>query len=172
MTYYTYVSSPLGLLLLTSDGSALTGLYMNEHKHGTAISDNWILRDDAPPFPEARTQLEEYFVGTRTQFDLPLAADGTAFQREVWAELETIPYGETISYGELARRVGRPRGAQAVGAANGRNPISIIVPCHRVVGADGALVGYGGGLERKAALLAHEAKNRSDVPRQLALGVI
>ena len=105
---------------------------------------------------EAKRQILQYFEGERRDFDLPLAPAGTAFQRRVWDELRRIPYGETVSYGELARRVGRPTASRAVGAANGRNPLAIVVPCHRVIGADGTLVGYGGGLPVKEALLAHE----------------
>ena len=105
---------------------------------------------------ETRRQLLQYFEGERRDFDLPLAPAGTAFQRRVWGELSRIPYGETVSYGELARRIGRPTASRAVGAANGRNPLAIVVPCHRVIGADGTLVGYGGGLPVKEALLAHE----------------
>ncbi len=109
-------------------------------------------------------QLGEYFAGRRTDFDLPLAPHGTAFQLRVWAELRSIPYGQTVSYGELARRVGRPRAARAVGAANGANPIPIIVPCHRVIGADGSLTGFGGGLAIKARLLALESGQRGFLP--------
>ena len=105
---------------------------------------------------ETRRQLLQYFEGERRDFDLPLAPAGTAFQRRVWDELRRIPYGETVSYGELARRIGRPTASRAVGAANGRNPLAIVVPCHRVIGADGTLVGYGGGLPVKETLLAHE----------------
>jgi methylated-DNA-[protein]-cysteine S-methyltransferase len=115
------------------------------------ISRQWARDDNA--FPEARQQLAQYFAGERTSFDLKLHMDGTAFQRTVWRALTEIPYGETISYGELARRIGRPDRARAVGTANGQNPIAVIVPCHRVIGADGKLVGYGGGLENKRLLL-------------------
>jgi len=103
-----------------------------------------------------KRQLEEYFAGERTIFDIPLAPEGAPFEREVWRALEEIPYGETVSYGEIARRVGQPTAARAVGTANGRNPIAVIVPCHRVIGADGSLTGYGGGLERKRLLLELE----------------
>ena len=107
---------------------------------------------------DAELQLTEYFGGTRRDFDLPLSAAGTPFQRQVWEELRRIPYGETISYGELARRIGRPTASRAVGAANGRNPIAIVVPCHRVIGADGTLIGYGGGLRVKETLLSLERR--------------
>jgi methylated-DNA-[protein]-cysteine S-methyltransferase len=159
-TYYTYFDSRIDPILLTSDGEALTGLYMVEHKHGPDVTADWMRDDEAAPFAEAKRQLSEYLDGVRAEFDLPLAPQGTEFQRRVWEELRRIPYGETISYGELARRIGQPGSARAVGLANGRNPISIVVPCHRVIGASGKLVGYGGGLPRKQALLAHEAAIR------------
>ncbi len=165
MIYYTQFSSPLGPILLTSDGVALTGLYMHEHKHGEPIREDWTLDDGASPFEEARQQLSAYFAGTLTRFDLPLAPRGTAFQRRVWEELKAIPYGATISYGELAQRIGNANASRAVGLANGRNPISIIVPCHRVIGANGKLVGYGGGLSRKAALLAFESTIMASGPQ-------
>jgi methylated-DNA-[protein]-cysteine S-methyltransferase len=111
---------------------------------------------EAPPLAAAAAQLDEYFAGERRDFDLELDLRGTEFQRAVWDELLRIPYGETMSYGELARRLGRPERVRAVGAANGRNPVAIVVPCHRVIGADGSLTGYGGGLDRKRALLAVE----------------
>jgi methylated-DNA-[protein]-cysteine S-methyltransferase len=111
------------------------------------------------PLREAVRQLAEYFAGDRRKFDLPLRLEGTDFQRRVWQVLTEIPYGETWSYGQLAQRIGNPKGCRAVGLANGRNPISILVPCHRVIGADGSLTGYGGGVERKRWLLAHEGLN-------------
>ncbi|HYP39237.1 MAG TPA: methylated-DNA--[protein]-cysteine S-methyltransferase, partial [Chloroflexia bacterium] len=144
-------------MLLTSDGASLTGLYMVTHQYGPEVEESWMRRDDAPPFEEAKRQLSEYFSGTLTRFDLPLAPQGTQFQGRVWEELQKIPYGTTISYGELARRIGNANASRAVGLANGRNPISIIVPCHRVIGANGKLTGYGGGLPRKQARLAFEA---------------
>ena len=156
MTYYTFFDSPIQPLLLTSDGTALTGLFMVAHKQGPEIGANWMENPDAAPFAETKRQLTEYFAGTRREFDLPLLPQGTEFQRKVWAELQNIPYGGTQSYGELARKIGSPGASRAVGLANGRNPISIIVPCHRVVGANGKLTGYGGGLPRKAALLELE----------------
>jgi methylated-DNA-[protein]-cysteine S-methyltransferase len=153
-SYFTTVESPIGELTLTGDGQALTGLYMEHHRHRPPL-DPGAVRDPAP-FAEARWQLAQYFAGERTAFDLPLAPVGTPFQREVWDALVAIPYGQTISYGELARRVGRPAASRAVGLANGRNPISIVVPCHRVIGASGSLTGYGGGIDRKRFLLALE----------------
>jgi methylated-DNA-[protein]-cysteine S-methyltransferase len=152
---YTTVDSPIGELLLLSDGDALTGLYMQEGRKPRKIADDWVA--STAPFADVRTQLAEYFAGNRTTFDVRLAPEGAPFEREVWHALEEIPYGETVSYGEIARRVGQPTAARAVGLANGRNPISVIVPCHRVIGADGSLTGYGGGLERKRLLLELES---------------
>jgi methylated-DNA-[protein]-cysteine S-methyltransferase len=149
MTIHTTITTPLGDVVLTGDGSALTGLGFagDSPLPGT--------RDDAALAEPAR-QIREYFAGERTEFDLPLAPAGTAFDREVWAELANVGYGETISYGELADRLGRPGSARAVGAANGRNPIALVVPCHRVIGAQGALTGYAYGVDRKRALLELE----------------
>jgi methylated-DNA-[protein]-cysteine S-methyltransferase len=159
MTYYTFVPSPVGDLMLTSDGTALTGVFMGAQKHGPEIGADWVQDQTAQPFPAARQQLADYFAGKRREFELPLGARGTAFQERVWQELCRIPYGTTISYGELARRIGKPGAARAVGLANGRNPVGIIVPCHRVIGADGSATGYGGGLERKKTLLDLEASS-------------
>lgn len=156
MTYYTTMDSPIGPLLLTSDGAALTGVYMTDHEHVPEIGRDWVEDATAAPLPEAIRQLTAYFAGKLTEFDLPLAPAGTAFQKQVWQELGRIPFGITASYGEIAERIGNPKGVRAVGLANGRNPILIIVPCHRVIGANGKLVGYGGGLPRKEWLLAHE----------------
>src|SRR5688572_3243100 len=152
----TYVTSPIGTLALTSNGSALTRLLM--------VDDEGIAAD-APGeldtiLATAREQLDAYFDMRLTQFDLPLEAGGTEFQQRVWESLRTIPFGETISYAELARRVGNPKAVRAVGAANGRNPLMIIVPCHRVIGADGSLTGFGGGIDRKRWLLDHETRAR------------
>lgn len=155
-TFYTYTNSPVQPLLLTSNGAELTGIYMGEHKHGPSVGTDWIRNDDALPFAETKRQLDAYFTGTLQEFALPSAQEGTEFQQRVWEELKRIPYGETISYGELAKRIGAPNGSRAVGLANGRNPLSIVVPCHRVIGANGKLTGYGGGIERKEALLAFE----------------
>jgi len=153
ITYYDMMQSPIGELMLVSDGNTLTGLYMDNQKHAggraKAIRDEEMLK-------QPRAQLQAYFAGELREFGLPLAAGGTPFQQRVWRALRDIPYGETISYGELARRIGQPKASRAVGLANGRNPISIVVPCHRVIGANGSLTGYGGGLERKRWLLAHE----------------
>jgi methylated-DNA-[protein]-cysteine S-methyltransferase len=156
-TYYTTIDSPIRPLLLTSNGVSLTGVHMEGERHGLGIGDDWVRCDDAAPFAAAKEQLAAYFEGRLTVFDLPLELSGTAFQRRVWEDLTRIPYGVTISYGELARRIGNGKASRAVGLANGRNPAAIIVPCHRVIGTNGRLTGYGGGLPRKAALLAFEA---------------
>jgi methylated-DNA-[protein]-cysteine S-methyltransferase len=155
-TFFTTMPSPLGELLLTGDGRHLTGLYMTPHTCGPTRDSGWEC-DDAP-FEGAIRQLQEYFDGRRRTFEIPLALDGTDFQRRVWMALRDIPYAETVSYGAIAREIGNPKGVRAVGLANGHNPISIIVPCHRVIGSNGALTGYGGGIERKRWLLEHEAR--------------
>jgi methylated-DNA-[protein]-cysteine S-methyltransferase len=145
------LDTPIGRLVLESDGDVLIGIWLPNDTTVVAATG-----DDAPPvLKDTAAQLEEYFAGERTEFDVPMELDGTLFQKEVWAELSRIPYGETISYGELARRVGRPKGPRAVGQANGRNPIPIIVPCHRVLAGNG-IGGYGGGLPMKRTLLAVE----------------
>ncbi|HEY3241481.1 MAG TPA: methylated-DNA--[protein]-cysteine S-methyltransferase [Acidimicrobiia bacterium] len=151
---YSHVQTPIGRILLAGRPGVLTGLFVASHDRCPPVPSTWRRDDDG--LAGARQQLEGYFAGTRTVFDLPLELEGTPFQVAVWSALRNIPYGETISYGELARRVGRPGASRAVGAANGRNPISIVVPCHRVIGADGRLRGYGWGNERKAWLLDHE----------------
>jgi methylated-DNA-[protein]-cysteine S-methyltransferase len=152
---YTTFDSPIGELLALGDGRALHGLYMQGGRTAIAVQPDWEEADE--PFADVRAQLADYFAGRRTDFDLPLAMTGSPFQRRVWRALRDIPYGETISYGELARRIGIPSASRAVGVANGHNPIAVIVPCHRVIGADGSLTGYGGGLDRKRRLLELEA---------------
>jgi methylated-DNA-[protein]-cysteine S-methyltransferase len=152
---YTHIDSPLGELLLVGDGRALHGLHMQEGRTTVAVDPEWRAADE--PFADVRAQLSEYFAGERREFDVPLAMEGTSFQRHVWGALREIPYGETTTYGELAYRLNMPSASRAVGLANGRNPIAVIVPCHRVIGSDGSLTGYGGGLERKRLLLELEA---------------
>jgi methylated-DNA-[protein]-cysteine S-methyltransferase len=152
---YTRIESPIGELLLVGDGELLRGLHFQEGRRPMRVGNSWQRAEE--PFAQARDQLGKYFAGERTEFELPAAGSGTPFQRRVWAALAQIPYGETVSYGELARRIGRPAAPRAVGMANGRNPISIVVPCHRVIGSDGALTGYGGGVERKRFLLELES---------------
>lgn len=155
-TRWTTIDSPIGELLLTGDDVGLTRVYMETRRHGPAeVAPEWVWDDG--PFQAATEQLNAYFAGERTEFDLALNPSGTPFQCKVWDALRTIPYGEVRSYGEIAEQIGKPGAARAVGLANGRNPISIIVPCHRVIGASGALTGYGGGMERKRALLDLEA---------------
>jgi methylated-DNA-[protein]-cysteine S-methyltransferase len=153
--FYTSMDSPIGELLLLGDDQALHGLYMQEGRKPVKISPQW--QRSAAPFASVRAQLREYFAGERVAFQTPLEMDGTQFERRVWRALIDIPYGETVSYGEIAKRIDQPSAARAVGLANGRNPIAVIVPCHRVIGADGSLTGYGGGLARKRLLLELEA---------------
>lgn len=158
-TFYRYHQTPIGTLLLASDGEYLqllgfpTGAMKRRHDSG------WEKNDE--PFKAVIKQLDEYFDGSRQDFDLPLRPEGTEFQRRVWQALQQIPYGETRSYGELARYIGNPSASRAVGAANGINPIPVIIPCHRVIGSNGKLTGFGGGLETKAFLLNLEAKRRA-----------
>jgi methylated-DNA-[protein]-cysteine S-methyltransferase len=154
--FFTCLDSPVGALFLTSNGEAITELFMEKHKGEPKPINKW--RRDDNLFREAADQLRAYFAGELTDFDLPLATTGAPFQQRVWAELRKIPYGSTVSYGELARRMGSPKASRAVGAANGGNPISIIIPCHRVIGSNGKLTGYGGGIERKKFLLEFEAE--------------
>ena len=153
--YFTEFPSPIGTIQLRGTDAALTGVFMEEQRHQPAPPHHAVR--DASPLRTAQTELEEYFAGGRREFTSALEPAGTPFQLRVWAALREIPYGTTISYGELARRIGQPRASRAVGLANGRNPISIIVPCHRVIGANGTLTGYGGGVERKRFLLALES---------------
>ncbi|GAA3586412.1 methylated-DNA--[protein]-cysteine S-methyltransferase [Amycolatopsis ultiminotia] len=152
---HTVFGSPIGLLTAVAHEGALTGLYLEQHRHQPDPA-TFGERDDQP-FTEVKRQLAEYFAGTRTEFDLPLALRGTPFQQAVWRELTTIPYGETITYRELAEHIGRAGAFRAVGLANGRNPVSIVVPCHRVVGSNGDLTGYAGGVHRKRRLLDLES---------------
>ena len=156
-THTTTIGSPLGDIVLVGNPNALTGLWFaDEHRHTPDVDPGWI--EDRSVFTEAIAQLDEYFAGTRIEFELRLDTDGTTFQEEVWSTLRTVPYGTTITYAELATKAGRPRAARAAGAANGRNPISIVIPCHRVIGSTGHLTDYGGGLHRKQALLDLEAR--------------
>jgi len=156
MIYYIEHASPLGALVLAASEHGLRGVYFAAQKHFKGTQD-WGHAPDHATLREAARQLDEYFARRRTRFDLPLDMDcGTEFQRAVWQELQAIPFGHSASYAALAQRIGKPRAVRAVGAANGRNPLSIVVPCHRVIGASGALTGYAGGLERKAYLLTLE----------------
>jgi methylated-DNA-[protein]-cysteine S-methyltransferase len=152
LTAATIVPSLIGDLTVTADPHGITGLYMEGDAHALAMAPV----TDNPLLVEARAQLDAYFAGRLIVFDLPLSLGGTPFQQRVWARLLTMPFGRTTSYGALAAALGQPTAMRAVGLANGRNPVSIIVPCHRVIGAAGSLTGYGGGIERKRWLLAHE----------------
>lgn len=152
MTRYALLDSPVGELLLTADDDRLTGLYLPREQR--APDPSW--EEGGPFLAEVQRQLRAYFAGEQRDFDLAVAPAGTAWQRRVWDELARIPYGEVISYAELARRTGNPTAVRAAGAANGRNPVSIVIPCHRVIGADGRLTGYSGGLDAKRWLLDHE----------------
>ncbi|MCX6551540.1 MAG: methylated-DNA--[protein]-cysteine S-methyltransferase [Acidobacteria bacterium] len=156
-TFYTYVDTPVGTLMLAGcDDHGLRYVSFPCGKGARTPEPHW--KQSATPFHEVKAQLAEYFGGTRTTFDLKLHVKGTPFQIDVWKALMKIPYGETCAYGELAERIGRPRAVRAVGLANGRNPLPIVVPCHRVIGSTGALVGYGGGLPVKEALIALERR--------------
>ncbi len=168
ITAYLAIPSPVGELLLTATDEGLTRVWFEENRHGGPRSAEWQRADEVGGAAErilrdAREQLDAYFAGERKSFDLPLAAAGTPFQERVWKTLRSIPFGHTTSYGEIATRMGEPKAVRAVGAANGRNPISIIVPCHRVIGANGDLTGFGGGIERKRWLLEHEGA----LPREM-----
>ena len=154
--YWHEIESPIGRLLLAGDGDSLIQVSFQSGPRPLAPPHTW--QADAAPFGAAIAQLGEYFAGRRVRFDLPLAPRGTEFQRRVWHALRQIPYGETISYGELARRIGKPSASRAVGLANGANPLPILIPCHRVIGADGSLTGFGGGLPIKRKLLALEVR--------------
>ena len=154
MRYYAMMESPLGKLFLVSDEESLKEIRFEENGKRFVPEADW--REGGAINREATTQLGAFFAGTRKTFQLPLDADGTEFQQRVWSELQRIPYGATVSYGELARRLGRPKASRAVGAANGRNPLPIVIPCHRVIGSSGTLTGYGGGIRRKQYLLRLE----------------
>lgn len=150
--------SPLGMLTLEADTNGLTGLYLPRRAPSSSAAS--IAPDGDPILDEACRQLDQYFAGKRQAFSLPLAPHGTSFQRRVWAALQTIPYGHTASYQTISNAIGNPKANQAVGGANGKNPISIIIPCHRIIGRQGQLVGYGGGLTAKRALLIWEATGK------------
>lgn len=155
--YYDYMETPVGKLLLAGDGERIVEIGFPSGKGARRHSNDWT--HDPGLFERVRSELAAYFIGQLRSFSVPLAPQGTRFQLRVWEALRNIPYGDTISYGELASRIGNPAASRAVGAANGRNPIPIIIPCHRVIGANGTLVGFGGGLDTKQKLLRleHEA---------------
>lgn len=154
MTYYTWLDTPAGTLLLMGDGIVITGMHWKVFKRAPAVLPHWI--EDAKPFDTAITQLQEYFAGTRTEFDFPYSFEGTDFQKQVWQRLAAIPYGKKTSYQAIAEAVGRPRAVRAVGTAVGSNPLSIVVPCHRVLTSVSTLGGYAGGLDGKRLLLQTE----------------
>ena len=155
---YTEMKSPLGTLLLTAEDGALTGVHFPGQKHDRPRQPHWKRADDDALLAAARAQLAEYLDGRRSAFELPLAPRGTPFQQAVWQALLAVPFGTTSTYGQVAVAIGRPTAVRAVGAAVGANPIGIIVPCHRIIGRDGSLTGYAGGLDRKVKLLALEAR--------------
>lgn len=155
MIFSTMFHSPAGALVLEGGDRRITRI---------GFGDATAPAGDSPAVAAAAIQLEQYFAGERTEFDLQLDPAGTAFERRVWDELRAIPYGETMSYAEIARRIGRPSACRAVGRANGRNPIAVIVPCHRVIGSDGSLTGYAGGIEMKRALLDLEQRHARELP--------
>jgi methylated-DNA-[protein]-cysteine S-methyltransferase len=156
---YAWYDSPIGRLLLAGGPAGLERIVFPREGGPAGPAPGW--EEDAPAFARVVQELEEYFAGRRERFELPLAFGGTGFQREVWKALLAIPYGETVSYTQLAERIGRPRAVRAVGAANGANPIPIIVPCHRVIGRDGSLTGFGGGLPLKRRLLELESRQKT-----------
>ena len=157
MRYYDFYDSPQGQMLLVADDDGLAGVYFDGQKYFPKLGTEWHRDANHPVLRQAKRELAEYFEGRRKRFEVALAPDGTAFQKAVWKAISTVPFGETITYGELARRAGASGSSRAAGAATGRNPITIIVPCHRIVGSTGSLTGYAGGLERKRALLALES---------------
>ena len=159
---YDWMESPVGDLLIAADEAAVTTIGFREGRHPGRVAEGW--RRGGPLVTEARRQLGEYFEGQRQRFDLPLAPSGTPFQLRAWKALQDIPYGATRSYGEQARAMGQPRAVRAVGAANGRNPLAIVVPCHRVIGGDGGLTGYGGGLDVKQYLIELEKGQMAGQP--------
>ena len=167
MTNFAFLDSPLGRLVAVADGDAVLRIHFAGQKYSPPIRSSWRENSACAPLRETIRQLREYFAGARREFTVPLAPEGTPFQREVWKALLSVRYGQTLAYSELAQRAGHPGCARAAGAANGRNPIAIVIPCHRIIGADGSLTGYAGGLERKRALLELEA-GRSQLG--LALG--
>jgi methylated-DNA-[protein]-cysteine S-methyltransferase len=164
MRYYDTFDGPYGAMLLTATDRGLCGVYFDRQKHHPRRASDWQFAPDHPILGRAKRQLGEYFAGKRRDFELELDPSGSSFQKRIWNAIAGVPYGETISYGELARRAGAAGHARAAGAATGRNPIGIIVPCHRIVGANGSLTGYAGGLGRKRALLALEAGERELLP--------
>ena len=171
MTLYTYLGSDLGQLLATSSAGKLTRLSFVGQKHAPEIGRDWVRQDDAKIFGRTAQQLDEYAAGERRKFDLPMGLSGTPFQVRVWEEIYRIPFGQTISYGELAARAGNPEAVRAAGTATGRNPICWVVPCHRVVGKDGGLTGFAGGLGRKRAYLDFESGRSAALVQEVELAM-
>ena len=155
MKHYCYCHTPIGQLLLIGENGLLEQIHFPNSAERTAIADNW--HHDEEFFADVLQQLNEYFAGSRQNFKVKMCLKGTDFQRQVWQELQQIPYGKTASYGDIAKRINNPKACRAVGAANGKNPIPIIIPCHRIIGNDGSLTGFGGGLELKKTLLDLES---------------
>lgn len=164
--WYDTIKTPVGRLTVAADADGLRHLLFETSRYDVADRDSWTR--DASAVRDARHQLLEYFAGERRRFDLALSPRGTPFQLGVWRALREIPFGATWSYGDLARRIGAPRAVRAVGAANGRNPLPIVVPCHRVIGRDGKLTGFGGGLPVKQFLLVHEGIGRAEPPKRFS----
>ena len=165
--YYDYLETPIGSLLLVGSDDGLVRVAFEQDGRPEPPEEDWVRAPEK--LETARRQLEEYFQGSRREFDLRLEPEGTDFQRSVWRALAEIPFGETVSYGELAQSLGKPSAMRAVGAANGRNPLPIVLPCHRVIGSDGSLTGFGGGLDAKRYLLDHEGASYVDEARQARL---
>jgi methylated-DNA-[protein]-cysteine S-methyltransferase len=157
MHYYDFYESPHGRMLLVAVDEGLCGVYFDGQKYHPQVASQWRRDANHPPLRQTKRELAEYFCGERKRFEVALAPEGTAFQRSMWKAISSVEFGKTITYGELARRAGCPGSARAAGAATGRNPIGVIVPCHRIVGSNGSLTGYAGGLDRKRALLALES---------------
>jgi len=169
-TYHTRIDSPIGPLFLTLEQDQLTNVCLHQQKRTVEVKPEWICSER--PFRAIAKQFREYFRGKRRAFEISLRLEGTDFQKSAWNELLKIPYGATISYGELAKRIGNPKAVRAVGLANGRNPIPIIVPCHRVIGANGQLTGFGGGIENKALLLKIEQGHYSSGAKTWSSGTV
>jgi methylated-DNA-[protein]-cysteine S-methyltransferase len=167
MMTYSYVTSPLGPILIAGDTSGLRLINFQQGKKKRLPETDWV--EDSRPWRQTIRQLEAYFAGILREFTLDLAPEGTSFQQAVWRALQDIPYGETTSYGALAKGLGKPQASRAVGAANGSNPLPIVIPCHRVIGSSGKLIGYGGGLDIKEALLAFERRNAPRLGEQATL---
>ena len=152
MHYFDFYESPMGRMLIVASDEGLNGLYFIDQKYYREVEPDWVRGEKHPVVRQTAREMKEYFGGKRKEFDVPLAPEGTPFQAEVWKAISSVRYGNTITYSELARRAGHPDAIRAAGTATGRNPITIIVPCHRIIGADGSLTGYAGGLHRKRAL--------------------